>query len=138
MNIERYLAGWDLLPEAMLVCDCSGKIIYWNTGCERVFGFASFEALGQSLDLIIPEKHRGVHWKGWASAVQQGHTRYGTELLSVPALRKDGARISIAFSIALLRQEDHVEGIMAVIRDDTARFLEIKELRSKLQEMGVA
>jgi PAS domain S-box-containing protein len=88
-----------------------------------MFGYSADEALGQSLDLIIPERLRVRHWDGYRQVMDTGVTRYGERLLAVPAMRKDGQRISIEFSIALLKDEHgEVAGAAAVVRDVTARW----------------
>jgi PAS domain S-box-containing protein len=121
-------------PDGILYSDGEGIIRFWNAGCERIFGFTSQEAVGQSLDLIIPTALRQRHWLGYAETVRTGKTRYGAgELLSVPAMRKDGTRISVEFSIVPFRDEaGSITGIAAIMRDITRRFEEAKALRKAL------
>ena len=122
--------------DAVIVCDASGAITFWNPAAERVFGFAEKEALGQSLDLIIPERQRQRHWDGYDKTMQTGQTRYGNDVLRVPALHKDGRALSIAFTVALLYSaEKTVTAIIAIIRDETARFNEERSLRKRLAEL---
>jgi PAS domain S-box-containing protein len=111
------------MPEAVIVSDRTGAIIFWNRGAEIMFGHGAAEAVGQSLDLIIPDRFRARHWEGYHTVMATGVTRYGQELLAVPAIRKDGHRISIEFSIALLRDDSGApQGAAAIIRDVTARW----------------
>src|SRR5262249_61441311 len=91
--------------EAIVFADRDGMIRLWNAGAEAMFGYLTEEAIGQSLDLIIPERQRGRHWEGYRKVMATGVTRYGTELLAVPAVRKDGTRISLEFTIVLLRDD---------------------------------
>jgi PAS domain S-box-containing protein len=122
--------------DAFVVCDPSGAITLWNAAAERMFGFSAEEALGRSLDLIIPERLRQRHWDGYHKTMKTGETRYGTDLLRVPAAHKDGRALSIAFTVALLTSPDgQVSGIAAVIRDETARFNEERNLRKRLAEL---
>ncbi|MBV8591968.1 MAG: PAS domain S-box protein, partial [Acetobacteraceae bacterium] len=87
-------------PDAIIYADATGLIAFWNQGAERIFGFSAAEALGQSLDIIIPENLRKRHWDGFAATMRTGNSRYGLgDLLAVPALRKDGTRISVEFTI---------------------------------------
>lgn len=118
-------------PDAVLFTDRDGVIRLWNAGCERVFGFSSAEAVGQPLDIIIPENLRARHHHGHAETIRTGTTKYGAgDLLSVPALRKDGARISVEFSITPFRDETGtITGMAAIMRDVTKRFEELKALR---------
>lgn len=124
-------------PEAIVVADPAGIIRLWNGGAERVFGYPAAEALGQNLDLIIPEKLRARHWEGYKKTMATGVTRYGGDsLLKVPATHADGRRMSIEFSVALLRDDaGEIEGILAVIRDVTDRWNEERKLRSRLAEL---
>jgi PAS domain S-box-containing protein len=122
--------------EAIVVTDPDGIIRLWNNGAARVFGFSAAEAMGQNLDLIIPEKLRDRHWKGYRETMATGITRYGEKLLSVPATHQDGRRLSIEFSVALLRDEaGQIIGISAIIREVTQRRDAEKSLRAKLAEL---
>jgi PAS domain S-box-containing protein len=124
------------LGDAVVVADRDGRICLWNAAAERLFGYRADEALGRSLDLIVPERFRERHWTGYRAVMDTGVTRYGTEILRVPALRRDGARISIAFTVTLLRDpRGAVTGIAAVIRDETARWTEEQALRRRLAEL---
>lgn len=121
-------------PDAIVYADAEGRIRFWNRGAEAIFGFTEAEALGRSLDIIVPERQRERHWAGYAATMRSGKTRYGAgELLAVPALRKDGSRISIEFTIVPMRDASgRMAGIAAIIRDVTKRFEELKALRNEL------
>jgi len=122
--------------DAIIFADHEGLIVLWNSGAERIFGYSAPEALGQTLDLIIPEKLRARHWDGYRKVMATGLTRYGQELLAVPATRKNGSRISIEFSIALLRSPaGELLGSAAIIRDVTARWEKEKELKDRLRAL---
>lgn len=124
------------MGDAVIVADASGAIVVWNAAATRLFGFSEAEALGHSLDLIIPERQRSRHNEGYAKTVDTGITRYGSSLLRVPALHKDGHTLSIAFTVALLTgSQGQVGGVAAVIRDETARFNDDKALRRRLAEL---
>ncbi|HEY6008775.1 MAG TPA: PAS domain S-box protein [Geobacteraceae bacterium] len=119
--------------DAFLFADCRGVIRLWNGGAAAVFGHSAEEALGQTLDLIVPERLRERHWDGFDRVMATGVTRYGHEVLAVPAQRKDGARISVEFTVALIRDEaGAIAGVAAVLRDVTARWLKEKELEARL------
>ncbi|HWL45183.1 MAG TPA: PAS domain-containing protein [Ilumatobacter sp.] len=129
--------GWrrlvEQLADAVLVADGGGTITFWNDAAERLFGWSTAEAVGNSLDLIIPERQRARHWDGYRQTVATGVTRYGTQLLEVPALHRDGRPLSIAFTLTLVTDPDNgtVTRLVAVIRDDTARWLERRQLRTE-------
>jgi nitric oxide dioxygenase len=129
---ERILDG---SPDAILICDPTGIVRYWNAAAERVFGFPVAEALGVSMNLIIPERLRARHWAAWEATMRTGITRYGEgQLLAVPALHKDGRQISIEFSIQLLTDTGgRIEWVVAVIRDVTERYRHEKAQRARLQ-----
>ncbi len=124
------------MPDALVVADAEGIIRVWNAGAERIFGFSRTEAVGQSLDIITPENLRDRHWAGYRRTMMTGETRYAAgDLLSVPAIRRDGSRISVQFSILPLRGEgDGLAGIAAIMRDVTADFEERKRLRRELAD----
>ena len=122
--------------DAIILADTAGTIRLWNPAAERIFGFSPSEVLGSSLDLIIPERLRARHWAGYREVMRTGQTRYGADVLRVPAIRKDGMRISIAFTVALLRAPDgQVSGIAACVRDETARWEEEQQMRRRLAEL---
>lgn len=119
------------LPDAVVYSDAEGIIRYWNGGAARIFGFAEAEAVGQSLDIIIPERLRERHWQGYYKVMETGESSHSAdELLSVPALTKAGDRLSIQFTVAPVRGEDgSIAGIVALLRDATDTFNELKRLR---------
>jgi PAS domain S-box-containing protein len=121
-------------PDAIIYADSEGLIRFWNAGAERIFGHSQSDAVGNSLDIIIPEKLRARHWDGYRRTIRTGHTRYGTgKVLAVPAVRKDGLRISIEFTILPFTDRDgQITGIGAILRDVTAQYREMKELRERL------
>jgi PAS domain S-box-containing protein len=119
--------------DAIIAADTDGKILLWNPAAERIFGFTVEDALGHSLDLIIPERLRHRHWAGYQRVMRTGQTRYGTEVLRVPALHKDGRTLSIAFTVALLHTGDGaIQAIAAIVRDETARWEEERALRRRV------
>ncbi|WP_067549374.1 PAS domain-containing protein [Nocardia crassostreae] len=123
-------------PDAVVVLDAEGIVRLWNGGAERIFGYTAAEAIGRSLDLIIPEKQRAAHWAGYRNSVRTGLTRYGDRLLNVPALHRDGHRLSVEFSVALLCDEDGaVVAVSAVMRDVSQRRSAERQLRLRLAEL---
>ena len=123
------------LGDAIVVADTSGVITLWNPAAERLFGFTHAEALGNSLDLIIPKRLRERHWAGFRQTMATGETRYAHDVLRVPAVHKDGRALSIAFTVALLNDPKRtVTGIAAVIRDETQAFTEKRTLLKRLAE----
>jgi len=129
----------DQAPDAILYADREGIIRLWNRGAELLFGYSAAEALGQSLDLIIPERLRGRHWDGYHRVMASGETRYGTDLLSVPAQHRDGRRLSCEFSIVMLKdKEGKVLGIASLMRDATARWQKEKEQLARIAELEQA
>jgi len=122
--------------DAIIAADPEGRILSWNPAAERIFGFAASEALGQTLDLIIPERFRARHWDGYKQTMRTGQTKYGADVLRVPARHKDGRPLSIAFTVALLsRPGGQTEAIAAIIRDDTSRWNEERSMRERLRKL---
>lgn len=119
--------------DAIIAADAKGVIQLWNPGAERIFGYSAAEAVGQSLDLIIPSALRERHWQGYEQVMQTGSSRYGDgDVLAVPGQRKDGKRISLEFTIVPLHGPDsRLQGMGAVLRDVTARFEELRALRKR-------
>lgn len=121
--------------DAIIACDADGIIRFWNSGASRIFGFDAREAVGQSLDIIIPERLRARHWEGFHKMVATGQSHYPEgHLLSVPGHRKDGSQVSVEFTAITLKDRGRVFNIVAVMRDVTERFEEIKALRRQLSK----
>ena len=120
-------------PDAVLIADTKGIITFWNRGAEQMFGYAATEAVGQPLDLIIPENLRSRHGEGYDRVMASGETKYKTGLLSSPGIRKDGSRLSLAFSMVLLRDEaGNMQGCASIMRDVTEQWTKEKDLKARL------
>jgi PAS domain S-box-containing protein len=121
-------------PDAVIFADAAGMIRFWNASATRIFGFEAAEALGRTLDLIVSERQRARHWEGYHRVMAGGASRYGVgDVLAVPAMRKDGKRISVEFTILPVRDAmGAMLGIAAFLRDVTARFEELRALRHEL------
>lgn len=134
ITMDRHLA--QLLaeaPDAILIADGDGLIRFWNQGATRIFGHSTAEALGQSLDLIIPENLRNRHWEGYARVMATGETKYKTDLLAAPGLCRDGRRVSLEFSMVLLRNDTgDIEGCASILRDVSDHWHKEKTLRERL------
>jgi PAS domain S-box-containing protein len=122
--------------DAIIAAAADGKIVFWNPAAARIFGFTAADALGQSLDLIIPERFRARHWDGYRKVMITGESKYQSELLRVPAQHKDGRPLSIAFTVTLLdspRSGGRV--IAAIVRDETDRWKEERRLKQRISEL---
>ena len=119
--------------DAIIFADKEGIIRLWNSGAEAIFGYSKEEALGETLDLIIPEKLRERHWEGYRNVMATGVTKYGSGVLAVPAIRGDGSRISVEFTIILLKDSaGEPLGTAALIRDVSERWQRERELKTRL------
>ena len=133
IDLESFI---EAAGDGIIAVGKDGKIVLWNPAAERIFGFTGKDAVGQSLDLIVPERFRERHWEGFRQVMRTGQTRYGAEVLRVPALHKDGRALSIAFTVALVNSPDsESQAIVAIVRDETQRWNEERELRRRLAEL---
>ena len=124
------------IGDAVIAADPKGAITLWNPAAQRMFGHTETEAMGKSLDLIIPQRQQQRHWDGYEKTMATGQTKYGNDVLRVPAVHKDGHTLSIAFTVALLHAADgKVSAIVAVVRDESSRFAEERVLRKRLMEL---
>ena len=123
-------------PEAIIFADRDGAIQLWNGGAETVFGHTADEAMGQSLDIIIPERLRRAHWDGFNHAINTGQQKYVNRVLTTRSMHKNGTKLYVDLSFALVRDAaDVVIGALAVGRDCTARYLADGVLRARLKEL---
>jgi PAS domain S-box-containing protein len=120
---------------AIVVADAGGVIRFWNPAAEAMFGHRRADAIGRSLDLIVPEKLRARHWEGYRKVMATGETEYAGRTLAVPAVRADGARISVEFTVTLFEVDGAIAGIGAVMRDVTAQWEEQRALRRRIAEL---
>jgi PAS domain S-box-containing protein len=135
-----HMVGESLLAsdaDAIIAADRDGRITFWSPGAERIFGYSTAAALGASLDIIIPQRQRERHWEGYRRVTSTGVSRYAAgDILAVPAMRKDGSGLSLEFTVTPMRdRNDGIAGLVAVLRDVTKRFQEVKELRHKLSSL---
>ena len=133
INLTALVAA---IGDAVMVCDAHGAILLWNPACERMFGHTEAEVLGKTMDLIIPERLRKRHWEGYEKTMATGITKYGHDVLRVPAIDKQGNSLSIAFTVAMLYGADgKVNAIASIIRDETARFNDERALKKRVAEL---
>ena len=133
INLTALVAA---IGDAVMVCDAQGAILLWNPACERMFGHTEAEVLGKTMDLIIPERLRKRHWEGYEKTMATGITKYGHDVLRVPAIDKQGNSLSIAFTVAMLHGTDgKVSAIASIIRDETSRFNDERALKKRLAEL---
>ena len=126
----------EAIGDAVIAADPAGAIILWNPAAGRMFGHTEAEALGKSLDIIIPQRQQQRHWDGYTKTMETGNTRYGNDVLRVPAVHKDGHTLSIAFTVAMLHTPDgKVSAIASIIRDETSRFAEERALKKRVAEL---
>ena len=124
------------IGDALIVSDVEGRVVVWNAAAERLFGWTEAEALGQRMDMIIPERLRKRHWEGYDKSMQTGETRYAHDVLRVPAVDKAGRSMSIAFTVFMLFGPDGKPSACgSVIRDETERFTQDRELRKRVAEL---
>ncbi len=124
--------------DAIMACDAAGKITLWNAASTRMFGFTEAEAMGQSLDIIIPQRQQARHWEGYHVTMASGITKYGASVLRVPAVHKDGHTLSIAFTVSLMHDaQGKVSAIVAIVRDESVKFAEERALRKRITELEI-
>jgi PAS domain S-box-containing protein len=129
----------EALNDAVVACDEKGAIVVWNAAAERIFGFTKAEAMGRSLDIIIPERLRARHWEGYEKTMHTGHTKYAHDTLRVPAIDKAGRAMSIAFTVAMLFKEDgKPTTVLSAIRDETQRFADERAWKRRIAELEAA
>lgn len=125
-------------PDAVIFANTEGVITVWNAAAERVFGHSAEKAIGQNLDLIIPEQFRDAHWKGFDRALGDGVTKFVGQVLPTRALRADGETIYVELGFAIIKAGGVVVGAVATARDITERFNRDRDMRRKIRELEAA
>ncbi len=124
------------VADALIFADRDGSIRVWNPGAEAVFGYTEAEALGQRLDLIIPERFRSAHWTAFDRAIATGQTKYGRKALTTKSVTKAGADLYLDLSFALVNDAaGEVLGAVAMARDITDRYAADRELRKRIGDL---
>jgi PAS domain S-box-containing protein len=135
MNLDLH-AMVKAIGDAVVVTDRGGRVVVWNPSAERLFGWTEAEAVGQRMDMIVPERLRQRHWEGYDKSMETGKTRYAHDVLRVPAVNKAGDALSIAFTVFMLYGDDgKVTACGSVIRDETKRFAEDREMKKRLRDL---
>jgi PAS domain S-box-containing protein len=136
LNAGLYRSIVEQVPEAIIYADRAGIIRLWNPGAECIFGHSAAEAVGQSLDLIIPQRLRAAHWAGYEKAFETGRMKYVRQVLTTRSIHKNGSTLYVDLSFALVRDAGGVpSGALAVARDVTARYAAEKALKARAQQM---
>lgn len=126
-------------PDAIIFAGTDGMIVVWNDAAQRVFGHSAEAAVGQSLDLIIPEQFRNAHWTGYDRALEAGETKYRGQALTTRATRADGETIYVDLGFEIVKDASGtVIGALATARDITERFNRERETRRELRELREA
>ena len=108
--------------EAVVYANRDGVIERWNAAAVAMFGYTAAEAIGQSLDLMIPERLRQAHWRGFNAAMANATLRLGGHPTLTRGAHKTGQKLFIEMSFALvLDGAGAALGSVAVARDVTAR-----------------
>lgn len=109
-------------PDALIYADRSGTIRLWNDAAERIFGHPAEDAVGKTLDTIVPERFRAAHWTGYQRALEAGQTQYAGRVLTTRSIHRDNGRIYVDLSFGLVRDRGgQVIGVLAIARDCTKR-----------------
>ncbi|GHD44095.1 PAS domain S-box-containing protein [Marinobacter persicus] len=126
-------------PDAMIFADTEGRILVWNEAAERVFGFTKEQAIGESLDIIIPEKLREPHWRGYDEAIKNAGTKYWGQSMPTKAIHSEGSMIYVELGFSIVLDDDgKVIGVLSSGRDITERFQKEKENKKRLAELEKA
>ena len=136
MNLYSYREIVENSQDAIVLTNADGVIQIWNLGANKMFGYSPEEAVGQTLDIIIPDRFRDSHWDGFNNTMATGHSKYEEDMLSVPAIKKDGSRISIEFTIVMSKDGQGIPtGISAIIRDVSERRQQDKQMQDRVAEL---
>jgi PAS domain S-box-containing protein len=135
-NGSLFQAIVEQAPDAIIFADRDGSIRLWNRGAETVFGHSAADVIGKSLDFIIPERFRRAHWEGFRRAMHSGQTKYGNRVLTTRSVHKDGSKLYVDLSFAVMKNRGgDVVGALAIGRDCTTRYLSDGAPRARVTEL---
>jgi PAS domain S-box-containing protein len=124
--------------DAIIFADRSGTIRRWNRAASALFGFAPEEALGQSLDLIVPDDLRAAHWRGFDAAMNSGALKHDGRPTLTRATHKAGHKLYVEMTFALVLAGAVADGAVAIARDVTERVLREKAKATSPANVGAA
>lgn len=123
-------------PDGIIYSDAQGKVAYWNAAAEKIFGFTAEQAMGQSLDIIIPEKLREPHWRGFYAAMEAGTTKHKGKALPTRGLKADGSVIYVELSFAVIVDDQgKAIGALSQARDIDESYRKAKADKARLKEL---
>lgn len=123
--------------DATIFADREGIVRIWNARAEMVFGFSASEAIGGSLDVIIPEDLRAAHWRGFNRAIAAGRTRLGGRAMVTRAVHKQGGKLYVELSFGIVKGGPQgVMGALATAKDITQSYLASRERIAPLSADG--
>jgi PAS domain S-box-containing protein len=126
----------ELAPDAVIYAGTDGVIRVWNAAAATIYGHTAEEAIGQDLNIIVPERFQDAHWKGYDRAIADGETKYRGQLMPTRSMRKDGTAIYVELGFAMVKDANgEVTGVLATARDITERFQREREQRERLREL---
>jgi PAS domain S-box-containing protein len=135
-QVDLFQGIVEQVADGIIFADRSGAIRLWNAGAQAIFGYAADEVIGQSLNVIIPERLRSAHWAAFDRAVETGQTKYGRQAMTTRSMHKDGSKLYVDLSFALVKDNaSEVLGSVAMARDITKRQLAETELRRRVAEL---
>lgn len=135
-DVDLFRLFAEQTSDIVIHADREGVIRFWNTAAEALFGYAAEEALGQTLDIIIPDRFREAHWEGFHRAVSTGETKYEAQLLPTRSVTKDGTTIYLEMRLSIIRDDTkQIFGGLAIIRDITERRAQERALRERVAEL---
>ncbi len=122
-------------PDALVYADREGVIREWNAAATRIFGHAREAAIGQSLDLIVPERYREAHWRGYDRALADGRTKYAGQSMATRSVHADGRTIYVELSFGMIEEAGTIVGVLATARDITERFQRERDERARVRAL---
>lgn len=129
-------ALFEQAPDGIIFADREGVIREWNAAAAKIFGYSRDEAIGRSLDLVVPEEFRAAHWRGYDRALVAGRTKYSGTAMPTRSMRRDGSTIYVELTFAIIHGPDgQVIGALAHARDITERWARDREQRQRLRAL---
>jgi PAS domain S-box-containing protein len=131
---QRFRSTAQSAGDAVISINTQGKIIFWNSAAEKIFGYSKDEILCKEITLLMPERFRQAHQNGMNRVISTGKSNLMGKTYEMVGLRKDSHEFPVELSISSWKTKDELF-FTGIVRDITERKIMEDELKRSHDEL---